>query len=56
MFFFGTTDVTRMIDVGKVGSVNPGDQADITFTLQKSVGMEENMRFAIREDVNHTYL
>jgi len=48
-FFFGTTDVTGTIDVGEVGIVNPGDRADITFRLQKPVGMEEQMRFAIRE-------
>jgi len=48
-FFFGTTDVTGVIDVGEVGAVNPGDRAAITFKLQKPVGMEEKMRFAIRE-------
>ena len=48
-FFFGTTDVTGSIDVGDVGLVNPGDTSDITFRLQKPVGMEEGMRFAIRE-------
>jgi elongation factor Tu len=48
-FFFGTTDVTGMIDVGDGGVVNPGDRATITFTLDKPVGMEEKMRFAIRE-------
>jgi elongation factor Tu len=48
-FFFGTTDVTGTIDVGDVGVVNPGDRATVSFTLQKPVGMEEKMRFAIRE-------
>lgn len=48
-FFFGTTDVTGTIDVGDVGIVSPGDQADIRFRLQKPVGMEPMMRFAIRE-------
>ena len=48
-FFFGTTDVTGMIDVGDVGVISPGDQADIRFRLQKPVGMEPMMRFAIRE-------
>jgi elongation factor Tu len=43
------TDVTGTIDVGDVGVVNPGDRATVTFTLQKPVGMEEKMRFAIRE-------
>ena len=48
-FFFGTTDVTGTIDVGENGSVNPGDRATIKFTLQKAVGVEKGMRFAIRE-------
>jgi elongation factor Tu len=48
-FFFGTTDVTGVIDVGDVGAVNPGDRATISFKLQKPVGIEEKMRFAIRE-------
>ncbi len=48
-FFFGTTDVTGVIDVGDVGVVEPGARATVTFRLQKSVGMEEKMRFAIRE-------
>ena len=48
-FFFGTTDVTGIIDVGDVGQVNPGDRATIGFDLQKAVGIEKGMRFAIRE-------
>ena len=48
-FFFGTTDVTGTIDVGDIGSVSPGDQATISFDLLKPVGIEEGMRFAIRE-------
>lgn len=48
-FFFGTTDVTGTIDVGDVGIVNPGDRATISFKLKKEVGIEEKMRFAIRE-------
>jgi elongation factor Tu len=48
-FFFGTTDVTGVIDVGDVGVVNPGDRATVSFKLQKPVGIEEKMRFAIRE-------
>jgi len=47
-FFFGTTDVTGMIDVGE-DSVNPGDRATIRFRLQKPVGIEKGMRFAVRE-------
>ncbi len=46
-FFFGTTDVTGVIDVD--GLVNPGDRATVRFTLHKPVGIEPGMRFAIRE-------
>jgi elongation factor Tu len=48
-FFFGATDVTAMVDVGEVGSVNPGDRATVGFTLQSPVACEPGMRFAIRE-------
>ena len=48
-FFFGTTDVTGTIDVGDVGVVTPGDHTTVTFDLLKPVGIEEGMRFAIRE-------
>ena len=48
-FFFGTTDVTGKVDVGDVGTVNPGDRATVTFELQKPVGMEPGVRFAVRE-------
>jgi elongation factor Tu len=49
-FFFGTTDVTGVITVAtETGVVNPGDQADISFDLQKPVGLEQGIRFAIRE-------
>lgn len=33
----------------KVGSVAPGDKAQIAFRLQKPVACEAGMRFAIRE-------
>jgi elongation factor Tu len=49
-FFFGTTDVTGKITVdNEVGFVNPGEQADILFELFKPVGLENGVRFAIRE-------
>ena len=48
-FFFGASDVTAVVDVGEVGSVTPGDRAEITFNLQKPVACEPGMRFAIRE-------
>ncbi|OZG71760.1 translation elongation factor Tu [Hahella sp. CCB-MM4] len=49
-FFFGTTDVTGEITVeNEQGSVNPGEQTDIAFALNKPVGLEKGIRFAIRE-------
>jgi elongation factor Tu len=48
-FYFGTTDVTGVVDIGDLGVVSPGDRATIQFMLQKPVGIEEKMRFAIRE-------
>ena len=49
-FFFGTTDVTGVITVDSdVGVVNPGEQANIRFELIKPVGLENGIRFAIRE-------
>ncbi|MBL8916861.1 MAG: elongation factor Tu [Archangium sp.] len=47
-FFFGATDVTGTLDVrGNV--VTPGDRAMVGFTLQRAVGIEAGMRFALRE-------
>jgi len=49
-FFFGTTDVTGVITVeNEAGFVSPGEQADIYFELFKPVGLENGIRFAIRE-------
>lgn len=48
-FYFGTTDVTGMVEIEGDGEVQPGDQAQIKFHLQKPVGIEKGMRFAIRE-------
>lgn len=49
-FFFGTTDVTGVIEVDQeVGLVHPGDQATIRFELRKPVGIEKGIRFALRE-------
>ena len=48
-FFFGTTDVTGRVDVGEVGAVMPGSRATIRFDLDRPVGVETGMRFAIRE-------
>jgi len=41
--------VTAVIDVGDAGNVNPGDRAEVSFTLNKPVACEKGMRFAIRE-------
>jgi elongation factor Tu len=49
-FFFGTTDVTGTVEImNDIGSANPGDQVDISFKLLKPIGMEEGVRFAMRE-------
>lgn len=49
-FFFGTTDVTGSVEImNDFGSANPGEQADITFNLMKSIGLEVGGRFAMRE-------
>ena len=49
-FFFGTTDVSGVITVsGDASIVQPGEQAEIRFELNKPVGIEEGIRFAIRE-------
>ena len=49
-FYFGTTDVPGGITVdNEVGFVNPGEQTDIHFELFKAVGLENGIRFAIRE-------
>jgi elongation factor Tu len=49
-FFFGVTDVSGTIALAdESGVVSPGDQAEISFDLGKPVGIEQGMRFAIRE-------
>ena len=48
-FYFGTTDVTGVMDVGEGGQVKPGDHTRISFRLLKPVGIEKGMRFAMRE-------
>ena len=49
-FFFGPTDVTGTI-VGIDGGeqVAPGSRGTVRFELQKAVGLEAGMRFAVRE-------
>ena len=49
-FFFGTTDVTGTIfDFGDRDVITPGSHAEVSFELQKPVGLEPGMRFAVRE-------
>jgi elongation factor Tu len=47
-FFFGTTDVTGTLRVGDEGAY-PGGQVNAAFALDRPVGVEPGMRFAIRE-------
>tara|TARA_Y100000310_G_scaffold279517_1_gene298684 strand:- start:14710 stop:15930 length:1221 start_codon:yes stop_codon:yes gene_type:complete len=50
-FFFGTTNVTGTITAldGGADLVLPGEHISLDFDLQKPTGMEQGMRFAIRE-------
>ena len=48
-FFFGVTDITGEIEVADDLPVMPGAQADIGFVLNKPVGIEKGIRFALRE-------
>ena len=56
-FFFGPTDVTGVVTTidgsseatDADGLVHPGQRRRITFRLQRPIGLEPGMRFAIRE-------
>ena len=49
-FFFGTTDVTGVIDdFVDLEMIQPGDHATVGIKLLKPIGMEPGMRFALRE-------
>jgi elongation factor Tu len=49
-FFFGTTDVTgALVELEGQKLIMPGDHAKVSLELQKPVGMEPGMRFAVRE-------
>ena len=48
-FFFGVTDVTGVVTVEGNLPVMPGDRAEIAFALNKPIGIERGVRFAIRE-------
>jgi elongation factor Tu len=45
----GATDVTGVIRVAEGTFIAPGDQAEVTFELGKPFGIENGIRFAIRE-------
>jgi elongation factor Tu len=50
VFFFGTTNVTGQVSkIHEKELLIPGDRATIDFVLEKAVGVEEGMTFAIRE-------
>jgi elongation factor Tu len=49
-FYFRTTDVTGTVTLPEgVEMVMPGDNTDMSVTLQKPIAMEEGLKFAIRE-------
>jgi elongation factor Tu len=48
-FFFGATDVTGTLEVVEAGSVVPGGRALVRFCLDQPIGLEQSMRFALRE-------
>ena len=48
-FHFGAADVSATLDLGELGSVSPGERAELAFRLDKPVACEPGMRFAIRE-------
>ncbi len=49
-FFFGTADVTGVVQLPEgVEMVMPGDNINVTLSLQKPIAMEVGQRFAIRE-------
>jgi elongation factor Tu len=48
-FYFRTTDVTGIINLGDVEMVMPGENANIEVELITPIAMEEGLRFAIRE-------
>ena len=49
VFFFGATNVTGVIRLDEGQLVAPGDRAEIGFDLDRPVGIEPGVRFALRE-------
>jgi elongation factor Tu len=48
-FYFRTTDVTGALDLKGAEMCMPGDNIEVTVALGKAVGMEQGVRFAVRE-------
>lgn len=49
-FFFGTTDVTgTLFELGGNDTILPGNHSEVSIELQKPIGLEPGMRFAVRE-------
>jgi elongation factor Tu len=48
-FWFGGTDVTGRFELGDDKLVSPGERATVKLVLQRPVGLEPGVRFAVRE-------
>ncbi len=48
-FYFRTTDVTGALELQGAEMCMPGDNIEMVVTLGKPIGMEEGLRFAVRE-------
>jgi elongation factor Tu len=48
-FFFGATDVTGTLEMVETDSAVPGGRALVRFCLDHPIGLEQSMRFALRE-------
>jgi elongation factor Tu len=48
-FYFRTTDVTGALNLKGAEMCMPGDNIEVTVELGKAVGMEQGVRFAVRE-------
>jgi elongation factor Tu len=48
-FFFGATDVTGTLELLDVAGASPGERMRIRFELDREIGLEPGMRFAMRE-------
>jgi elongation factor Tu len=48
-FFFRTTDVVGVLDLGEQAMMLPGDTADVVVALGRPVAMQPGLGFAVRE-------